>query len=124
MGKFSGKDIYASWCSCPSQALFTSTRGLSVLSARSKGKQWGNIWVADVCYQGKTCDAFHVVPFSYCLVNSSLQERVETISAALQGHMDDEEAEEEPSSPVALTFLKSWHGQTLGFLETAWTENG
>lgn len=32
------------------------------------------------------------------LVNSSLQERIETISAALQGHMDDEEAEEEPSS--------------------------
>lgn len=40
---------------------------------------------------------FSYVDMSW-LVNSSLQERIETISAALQGHMDDEEAEEEPSS--------------------------
>lgn len=63
---------------------------------------------------------FSYVDMSW-LVNSSLQERIETISAALQGHMDDEEAEEEPFLRIptsigvrpfplnmALTFLKSW----------------
>ena len=39
-----------------------------------------------------------LILLALALVNSSLQERIETISAALQGHMDDEEAEEEPSS--------------------------
>lgn len=60
MVKFSGKDIYASWCSCPSQALFTSTRGLSVLKCKIQRETMGKrIWVSDFFgYQGKTGAVF------------------------------------------------------------------